>query len=240
MKPVTLGLRRLHAHGFTLIEILVVIAILAILLALLIPGMAGAREKAMRATCMSNVRQLATASVSFATDHSDRLPYPNWAGAGDRNFAPGWAYDANKGFNGNINNLTNGALWSVLRDFKVYRCTMDPLERLPTTACAAWKLSSYNMNGAVCGYGSSHPAYKMADFRSDDVMFWEASLEKFKNGNDLAQYPNEGMEFRHAGGGAYASLDGHSAWISKDDFNAAAAASGRNKFWCNPANDNGH
>jgi len=45
--------------GFTLIELLVVIAIIAILAAILFPVFARARENARKASCMSNVKQLA-------------------------------------------------------------------------------------------------------------------------------------------------------------------------------------
>lgn len=64
---------RERGHGFTLIELLVVIAIIAILAGLLLPTLAGAKEKGKRAACASNLRQLALASVIYAGDNQDRL-----------------------------------------------------------------------------------------------------------------------------------------------------------------------
>jgi prepilin-type N-terminal cleavage/methylation domain-containing protein/prepilin-type processing-associated H-X9-DG protein len=61
-------------RGFTLIELLVVIAIIAILAAILFPVFAKAREKARQATCLNNVRQLATACLMYAQDHEELLP----------------------------------------------------------------------------------------------------------------------------------------------------------------------
>lgn len=61
-------------RGFTLIELLVVIAVIAILAALLFPVFARVREKARQTTCLSNLRQIATAILMYASDYDDTLP----------------------------------------------------------------------------------------------------------------------------------------------------------------------
>jgi len=61
-------------QGFTLIEVLVVIVIIALLAAILFPVIARAREKARQTQCLTNQRQIATQALIWAQEHDERLP----------------------------------------------------------------------------------------------------------------------------------------------------------------------
>ncbi len=61
------------ANGFTLVELLVVIAIIAILAAILFPVFAKAREKARQTTCLSNEKQLGLAVLQYSADFDEKL-----------------------------------------------------------------------------------------------------------------------------------------------------------------------
>jgi prepilin-type N-terminal cleavage/methylation domain-containing protein/prepilin-type processing-associated H-X9-DG protein len=60
--------------GFTLVEMLVVIAIIGLLLALLLPALSQARESARQATCLSNLRQLYLANLNYSTEQGYYAP----------------------------------------------------------------------------------------------------------------------------------------------------------------------
>jgi len=85
--PPTTNRPRLLA-GFTLVELLVVIALIGMLAALLLPALGRAKEKGQFATCLNNLRQVNFALHLYADENADFLPvlpspnpYPNGVGA---------------------------------------------------------------------------------------------------------------------------------------------------------------
>src|SRR3954465_15009410 len=103
MKPIRFPtvlarIRTPRARAFTLIELLGVIAIIAILAGILIPALARAKDKAQNTIDLNNVKQILVATSMYTLDNNDFMPYPTWGTGGGG--PPGWAYD----------NCPNGAL----------------------------------------------------------------------------------------------------------------------------------
>jgi len=97
--------------GFTLVELLVVIGIIAILVALLMPAFAKAREQSRRTHCLANLRSIGQGLHVYANLHRDRLPNGNPRGA--------WVYPP-----GADEVMVRFA--EDLRETRIFRCPSDP------------------------------------------------------------------------------------------------------------------
>jgi prepilin-type processing-associated H-X9-DG protein/prepilin-type N-terminal cleavage/methylation domain-containing protein len=67
------------AAGFTLTELLVVIGLIAVLISLLLPVVGRVRAAANSTACLSNLRQMSTAWISYLTENRGRLPEYVWS-----------------------------------------------------------------------------------------------------------------------------------------------------------------
>ncbi|MHC4445494.1 MAG: prepilin-type N-terminal cleavage/methylation domain-containing protein [Planctomycetota bacterium] len=76
--------------GFTLIEILVVVAIIALLMTILLPSLKNAREQARAVMCGSQLNQIFVATLTYAQHNKDMIPYYGWYDDRGNRFAKHW------------------------------------------------------------------------------------------------------------------------------------------------------
>ncbi|SPE50065.1 putative Prepilin-type N-terminal cleavage/methylation domain-containing protein [Verrucomicrobia bacterium] len=141
--PLRAGRKFLTSHAFTLVELLVSVAILALLAALLLPSLTRGKVAAWRAECSSNLRQLGLATQLYWDDNHGRcFAWSDGPTNGGQLYWFGWLGGGSEGQR--QFDLSTGALYSYLAGSGVRLCPAL------NYALAQFKLKA---DGAVAGFG---------------------------------------------------------------------------------------
>lgn len=120
--------------GFTLIELLVVIAIIAILAAILFPVFVRARESAVLASCIANMRQVGAAIHRYQSDYDDCFPWAPWFSGPIHTPQYLLPYPVGQGVGGQTGQSPDPGqpkaqerpLYTYTKNFNMWRCPSEP------------------------------------------------------------------------------------------------------------------
>jgi len=209
------GVRR----GFTLVELLVVIGIIAVLISMLMPALNKARQSAYAVQCASNMRQLGQGFLMYAGEYKGVLPSPRdwtWIPV-NSDYAGADSVFFNRFMSGNK---------------QVYHCPMGPTDRNTTDVISAYDhILSYVENAwmdykGFVSFGTWTKAQMGVRAR---VSYWRraSSTALLAEGyrvnatwfDPIGSGPDRWLPSRHSKGGNVLFLDGHVSQFTQAQWN---------------------
>ena len=200
--------------GFTLVELLVVIGIIALLISILLPALNRARESARRTACLNNLRQVHLTFMYYAQDNRDRVPI-------------GYRVN-NRQFNSMVFSSTSkkfvlfGVLYKAgyMKDPRVFFCPseVDPQSLLASNV-NVWPPGDPTKQ-VYAGYGG-RADYPIPDDLSTANPLTFPKLANFQTKaliSDLFHMPMR-LDTRHRDGINVLYGDGSAHWAPRTDFN---------------------
>ena len=204
------------ARGFTLVELLVVIAVIVVLAATLLPVYETATNRAEGAVCLSNLKSLVTAAHLYADDH-DGFCVPARSGGGP----PG----------------THGICWDTLlqpylRSTRVLLCPSDPT---PTAATASVSFPhSYGINydiALIGGYNGAALPLSRIEQPASTVLFFDLRGAARTMGSSIKTDGLSRVDVRHFDGAHFAFAAGNVQWRRPEATLTPCAFTARANMW---------
>ena len=212
--------------GFTLIELLVVIAIIAILAAILFPVFARARENARRASCQSNLKQIALGMFQYTQDYDEKYPQlyididgsTGWTSPTTATGDQGWGF----------------VLQPYLRSTQIFQCPSETTSPGVNAQFGGSTYTDYWFNRFMAGQSqagidSVSLTVMNGDGNSyDSLYYYDGTVANTAAGTATTAGPITGLgvaHLRHLDGGNFAYADGHVKWAKGDGTGTTAGSS---------------
>ena len=218
--------------GFTLVELLVVIAVIALLMAILLPALSKARAQAKRIICLGNLKQMVLGWMVYSENNDSKLvnggqappptsaadcarTEPYWCSSFPSRGSPGYDWDLSivTKYEDRIEKMKGGAIFRYVQDVKMYRCPVAPRTThrtfiMPTPMNAEWE-----------GVGGCYPAAKVykkigqIKKSAQRVVYFEERVitpDAFQLPINFPTCPLvDRVDIMHGDGGNFGFADGH-------------------------------
>ena len=232
--------------GFSLIELLVVVCIVAILASLLLPALSKAKTKGQQINCLGNLRQLTLCWTMYADDNDSKLAPNNVKGAlGEEASDDSWVA-GNGRVDRDTRNIENGRLFKYNRSAAIYRC---PVDRTSVTgAKSLLRTRSYSISTGIAHENKQKGIKYVRSFSdltdpqpANASVFMDEDEYSIQNGaigiepRDLSYWNLPAS--RHANAGSLTFADGHGElWKWRDNVIAEGSKALERRYESNPNN----